>query len=271
MDNVAPALIVDGLTQMGEYKAKLAPKDLIIRGFLSGAILGLATVLAFTVAVQAEMPFLGALAFPAGFAIIIVMGYELVTGSFAAVPMAFLKGRIRLGALARNWTFGFTGNLIGSLFFAVLYYLYATKLGTSFGDPVLQRVVDVAESKTLAYSVQGAPGYLVVFIKALLCNWMVTMGVVMSLSSSSTLGKIFALWLPIFTFFALGLEHAVVNMFVIPAGILLSADISVTDWWVWNQLPVTLGNIVGALLLTTLPLYLTYARRGGGPTGGAVR
>jgi len=268
MDNVAPAEIVGSLVHMGEYKAKLAPKDLLIRGFLSGAILGLATVLAFTVAVQSGMPFVGALAFPAGFAIIIVMGYELVTGSFAAVPMAYLKGKVGLGALARNWTFGFTGNLIGSLVFALLYYLYATKLGTSFGDPVLQRVIDVAESKTLAYSVQGASGYLVVFIKAVLCNWMVTMGVVMSLSSTSTLGKIVALWLPIFTFFALGLEHAVVNMFVIPAGILLNADITVAGWWVWNQLPVTIGNIVGALLLTTLPLYLTYARRSGGGAGG---
>lgn len=261
MDNVAPVEIVRGLVNMGEYKAKLPPKDLLIRGFLSGAMLGMATVLAFTVATQSGMPFLGAVAFPVGFAMIIIMGYELVTGSFAAVPLAVLKGKVGLGALGKNWAFGFTGNLIGSLFFALLYYLYATKVGTSFEDPVLGRVIEIAQSKTLAYISQGSQGYLVVFIKAVLCNWMVTMGVVMGLTSTSTLGKVAALWLPIFTFFALGLEHSVVNMFVIPAGIMLNAEISVADWWLWNQIPVTLGNIVGALLLTALPLYYTYVRR----------
>lgn len=100
-----------------------------------------------------------------------------------------------------------------------------------------------------------------VFVKALLCNWMVTMGVVMGLTSTSTLGKIAALWLPIFTFFALGLEHSVVNMFVIPAGMVLSPEIGVADWWVWNQIPVTIGNIAAALLLTALPLHLTYGRK----------
>lgn len=261
MDNVSPAAIVSNLADMGEYKSKLVPKDILIRGFLSGAMLGMATVLALTVAVQSGQYWLGALAFPVGFAMIIVMGLELVTGSFAAVPVAYLRRKTTLGSLSRNWTLGFVGNLIGGLSFAFLYYLYATKLGTYFADPVLAKVVEVAEAKTLAYSALGTPGFLVVFIKAVLCNWMVTMGVVMGLSSTSTLGKIAGLWLPIFTFFALGLEHSVVNMFVIPAGILLRAEVSVGDWWVWNQVPVTLGNIVGALLLTALPLYLTYAAK----------
>lgn len=261
MDNVAPAEVVDRLVSMGDYKSRLAPKDILIRGFLSGSILGMATVLAFTVAVQSGQYWLGALAFPVGFAMIIIMGFELVTGSFAAVPVAVMAGKTSLGALGRNWLLGFTANLVGGLVFALLYYLYATKLGSGFADPVLGKVVEVAQAKTLAYKHLGAGGFLVVFVKALLCNWMVTMGVVMGLTSTSTLGKIAALWLPIFTFFALGLEHSVVNMFVIPAGMLLSPEIGVADWWVWNQIPVTIGNIAGALLLTALPLHLTYGRK----------
>ena len=80
------------------------------------------------------------------------------------------------------------------------------------------------------------------------------MGVVMALTSGSTLGKIAACWLPVFTFFALGYEHSVVNMFVIPAGMAMGAPISWRAWWLWNQLPVTAGNLVGGLLFVGLPM-----------------
>jgi formate/nitrite transporter FocA (FNT family) len=95
----------------------------------------------------------------------------------------------------------------------------------------------------------------------MLCNWMVALGVVMALTSQSTAGKIAAMWLPILTFFAQGFEHSVVNMFAIPAGMLLGARVSVADWWIWNQLPVTLGNIVAGMVLTGFALYATHRRR----------
>ena len=69
------------------------------------------------------------------------------------------------------------------------------------------------------------------------------------------------MWLPILTFFGQGFEHAVVNMFAIPAGMLFGADVSLAQWWAWNQVPVTLGNIVGGLLFTGLALYLTQRDR----------
>jgi formate/nitrite transporter FocA (FNT family) len=47
-------------------------------------------------------------------------------------------------------------------------------------------------------------------------------------------------------------------MFVIPTGMLLGAKVSVYDWWVWNQIPVTLGNLVGGFVFTGLALYATY-------------
>jgi formate/nitrite transporter FocA (FNT family) len=80
----------------------------------------------------------------------------------------------------------------------------------------------------------------------------------MGMTSSSTVGKIAAIWLPIFMFFALGFEHAVVNMFVIPTGMLMGAKVSVYEWWMWNQIPVTLGNLVGGFIFTGLALYATY-------------
>ena len=80
----------------------------------------------------------------------------------------------------------------------------------------------------------------------------------MALTSTTTIGKIFAMWLPILTFFAQGFEHAVVNMFVIPAGMMLGAGVNMTQWWLWNEIPVTLGNITGGVIFTGLALYLTH-------------
>jgi hypothetical protein len=131
------------------------------------------------------------------------------------------------------------------------------------------RIVQIAEAKTIANEALGATGTVSVFVKATLCNWLVCLGVVMAMTSTSTIGKIAAAWLPIVTFFAQGFEHAVVNMFIIPTGMLMGAKISVYQWWVWNQIPVTLGNIVGGFLFTRLALYATL-QAGNADDGGFV-
>jgi formate/nitrite transporter FocA (FNT family) len=87
---------------------------------------------------------------------------------------------------------------------------------------------------------------------------MVTVGTMLAFVSRSTIGKIAAMWLPIMIFFALGYEHSIVNMFVIPIAMFLGAPISMADWWLWNQIPVTIGNIVGGAVFTGLALYLTH-------------
>jgi formate transporter len=68
---------------------------------------------------------------------------------------------------------------------------------------------------------------------------------------------VIAMWLPIMTFFAHGYEHSIVNMFLIPTGMLFGAPVSLGQWWIWNQIPVTLGNFVSGALLTGLALYVT--------------
>lgn len=261
MDNIRPAQIVNDLTLMGAYKSRLTIINILIRGFLSGAFLGFATVLAFITANQTGMGVLGALAFPVGFVMIILLGLELVTGNFATVPMAVMSRETTLNRLFYNWIFAFIGNLIGSVFFGAMYYICMTKCGHTYDSDIAKKIITIATEKTLAYKHLGTTGIVVCFTKAILCNWMVTMGVVMGLVSSSTTGKIFAIWLPIFTFFALGLEHCVVNMFVIPTAIMLHAPIAVSDWWLWNQIPATIGNIVGGFLFTGVLLYLTHYKK----------
>jgi len=73
--------------------------------------------------------------------------------------------------------------------------------------------------------------------------------------------------LPIFIFFAQGFEHSVVNMFIIPTGMMMGAKVTVADWWLWNQIPVTLGNVVGGFAFTGLAIYITYKPRPAAETG----
>jgi formate/nitrite transporter len=242
----------------GVRKLALGPRDLLIRGALSGALLGAATALAFTGAVSTGQPLVGALIFPVSLVMIVLLGLELVTGSFALVPLARLEGRASWNAVIANWSWVFVANLLGSIAFGVLIAISLTNMGKVEVAGVAARIVAVAEAKTIGNAAIGTAGMVSVFVKGILCNWLVCLGVVMAMTSTSTIGKIAATWLPIFLFFALGFEHAVVNMFIIPTGMLLGAKVSVTDWWVWNQIPVTAGNLVGGFVFTGLALYVTY-------------
>ena len=257
MDYVKPTEVLETMVKAGTTKAALTRKDLLIRGFLSGALLGFATSLALTSNIQTGMPIVGAFIFPVGFVIIVLLGLELVTGSFALLPLAHRDGKTSAATVFSNLSWVFLGNLIGSVFYAALLYCVLTTSGSTAPDALAQKIVSIAEAKTLGYAKFGGAGLVTCFTKAILCNWMVTLGVVAAMTSTSTIGKITAAWLPIFIFFAQGFEHSVVNMFVIPLGMMLGAKTTLSQWWLWNQIPVTLGNFVGGYLFTGLALYLT--------------
>jgi formate/nitrite transporter len=258
MDYAKPSDVVASMIDASSKKLALSPRDLLIRGAISGALLGAATSLAFGAAVTTGQPLVGAIVFPVGFVMIVLLGLELVTGSFALLPLAPLEGKSSWGMVALNWSWVFLGNLLGSMIYGGLLAIALTNMGTAAPAGVASRIIAIAETKTLANEALGAAGMISVFVKAILCNWLVCMGVVMAMTSTSTVGKIVAAWLPIVTFFAQGFEHAVVNMFVIPTGMLMGAKVSLYQWWVWNQIPVTLGNLVGGVLFTGIALYATY-------------
>jgi formate transporter len=258
---VKPDQVLKNMIQVGAQKSRLSIKDLLIRGGLSGALLGFATTLAFTAEIQSNMGILGAILFPAGFVIIILLGLELVTGNFALIPTAVLHKQTTIQKMLSNWFWVIIGHLIGCGLYALLFIMSETKLGQVSDSIMIEKLIAVSEAKTIGYASLGTEGLVVVFIKAMLCNWMVTLGAIMAMTAKSTIGKIVAMWLPIMTFFAQGFEHAVVNMFVIPAGMMLGANVSMFDWWYWNQFPVTIGNIVGGFLFTGLALYVTYNKQ----------
>ena len=258
MDYIKPIEVVKTMLASGDNKAGLPIKDLLIRGILSGALLGFATSLAITATAQTGVPLVGALIFPVGFVMIVLLGLELVTGSFAVVMLAGVDGRHNWPRVFANLSWVYVGNLIGSLIYGVLLYVVLTSCGSEEPTGIAAKIVAIAQAKTTAYAAHGTAGMVTVMVKGILCNWMVCLNVVMAMTSQSTVGKIVAMWLPILTFFAQGFEHAVVNMFVIPTGMMLGAKVSLADWWIWNQIPVTLGNLIGGFLFTGLFLYWTY-------------
>jgi len=258
MDYAKPSDVVASMVDASLKKLALAPRDIMIRGAISGALLGAATTLALTGAVTTGQPIVGALIFPVSLVMIVLLGLELVTGSFAIVPLARLEGKASWNAVIANWSWVFVANLIGSIAVGALIAISLTNMGKVEVAGVAAKIVAIAEAKTIGNAAIGTAGMVSVFVKAILCNWLVCLGVVMAMTSTSTVGKIAATWLPIFLFFALGYEHAVVNMFMIPTGMMLGAKVSVSDWWLWNQIPVTLGNLVGGFVFTGLALYTTY-------------
>jgi formate/nitrite transporter len=257
VDYVKPQEVCNAMIEVGAAKSKLGVGHLLIRGFLSGALLAYATTLAITATIQTT-PIVGALVFPVGFVIIVLLGFELLTGNFAVVPVARLAGKTTTGRLFNNFCWVFIGNLLGSVVYGA--FLYCTLPHNGQPAPLAEKLIAVAQAKTTGYAALGTEGMVAVFVKAILCNWMVTLGVVMALASSSTAGKIMGAWLPIFIFFAHGYEHLIVNFFLIPTGMMLGAKVTVMDWVLWNMIPVTIGNFIGGFVFTGLAFYLTHKK-----------
>lgn len=258
LSNVTPTEVVEQAVATGVKKAETTSGQLILRAVLGSALLGCTTSFAVFATVSTGAPLAGALVFPAGITIVILMGMELLTGGFAMVPMATVEKRATWSAVLRYCVMVIIGHVIGALAFAFLYAAVLTGFWTHDGGALGQKFIETAQAKTLAYQAAGAAGMATVFVKAMLCNWLVCLGVFMGLASKDTIGKIAAIWLPVMVFFGLGFEHAVVNFFMIPMGMFLGADVSVADWWIWNQIPVLLGNFVGGFVFTGLALLFAY-------------
>ncbi len=148
MDYVTPADVAKTMLETGKRKLALSPRDLLIRGMLSGAILGVATSLAFTGAVQTGQLLVGALIFPVGLIAIVLLGLELVTGSFALVPLPWLDRQASFGAVLVNWGWVFIGNLIGSVAYGALIAIVLTNMGHTAPAGVAARIISIAEAKT---------------------------------------------------------------------------------------------------------------------------
>ena len=262
MSYLPPAEFVRKAIDSGEAKIFMSTKDTIIRAFMAGAILALAAAFAVTVNQSTGQPLVGAILFPVGFCMLYLLGYDLLTGVVVLTPLALWDRRpgVTAGGVLRNWGIVFVGNFAGAFTVAVMMSVVFTFGFATDPNPVGKLIAGIGEARTLGYSKYGASGMLTLFIRAVMCNWMVSTGVIGAMISTSVPGKVIAMWMPITVFFFMTFEHSVVNMFLFPSALLMGGKFSIMDYIIWNEIPPLTGNIVGGIAFTGLMLYATHAR-----------
>lgn len=262
MSYLEPSEFVTKMVDQGEAKVYMSTKDTLIRAYMAGAILALAAVFAITVATQTGSALAGAMLFPVGFIMLYLMKFDLLTGVFTLVPLALLDKRpgVTPKQVLRNWGLVFSGNFAGALSVAFMVSFILTYGYNTDGGELAAKVSSIGESRTLGYAAHGMEGWLTIFIRGMLCNWMVSMGVVGAMVSTSATGKMAAMWMPIMLFFYMGFEHSIVNMFLFPFSMIMGGEFTFMQYIIWNELPTALGNLVGGLVFVGLPLYYTHVR-----------
>jgi formate/nitrite transporter len=282
-----PVAIVAKAGDAGKYKVGLPAWNMVIRGFMSGAYIAmggaLATVCSTGIAYSAAQVTAGAIpggfasagmaqlvlgaVFPVGLIITVLTGAELFTGDAMLAPMAAFIHKISWAQVLTLWVFVYIGNLIGSVFWAYLMangpFVTWDAAGaatiTAFGT----RAIAIAGAKV---SYVGMMGMWSAFLKAIGCNYLVNLAILLGICSDDMVGKFFGIWFPIMAFVSSGLEHSIANMYFIPAGILTSMLTGVpttANWvnmWTANVLIVTLGNIVGGLFFVGILYWVAFKK-----------
>jgi formate/nitrite transporter len=262
MAYLAPAEFVTKMVDSGESKIFMSVRDTVIRAYMAGALLALSAWFAVTINVNTGQDLIGAALFPVGFSMLYLLGFDLLTGVFVLSPLAWLDKRpgVTLTGVLRNWGLVFIGNFAGAITVAFMMAFVTTFGFTQAPDKVGTVIGNIGENRTLGYAAHGAAGMATLFFRGMLCNWMVSTGVVGAMISTSVPGKVIAMWMPVMLFFYMVFEHSVVNMFLFPSALMLHAKFSILDYFIWNELPTVLGNLVGGIAFTGLTLYATHVR-----------
>jgi formate transporter len=262
MAYLLPSEFVAKMVDAGESKIFMSARDTLIRAFMAGALLALAAVFAIAVNVQTGNPLIGAILFPVGFCMLYLLGFDLLTGVFVLSPLPLIDKRpgVTLAGVLRNWGLVFVGNFAGALLVAVMMAFVFTYGFTVGPGAVGEKIASIGAARTLGYAAHGFPGWLTIFVRGMLCNWMVSTGVVGAMISTHVSGKVIAMWMPIMVFFYMTFEHSVVNMFLFPSALIMGGGFSLADYFIWNEIPTVLGNLVGGLAFTGATLYSTHVR-----------
>ncbi|KAJ9607276.1 hypothetical protein H2200_008349 [Cladophialophora chaetospira] len=247
------------IQQAGVAKAHLPWADLIIKSFFGGIFISLGSAFDLIVAggapgLRASNPslatMLAAFVFPIGFVLIVLTNVELVTSNMAVMMYSTLSRKTTIYDLVRNWVTSYIFNLAGCLFFAGVLTWWTDTLSLP------------TES---SYAVTSAEGRVNVnwgynFTRGIGCNWLVGLAIYLGTSGKDQFSKIIGIWLPIWTFVALGYQHSIANFFLVPIGMFYGTNFGVGKFIYQSIIPVTLGNIVGGGVFTGVFLWFLYGR-----------
>ncbi|MDY0211869.1 MAG: formate/nitrite transporter family protein [Desulfuromonadaceae bacterium] len=270
---LTPAELAEQVVSWGHAKVRSPVQTTLLLGVLAGAYIGFAAHLA-TIVATGDFTWIGlkqfsvGAVFSLGLMLVIIPGSELWTGN-TLMSAALLERRITLGQMLRNWCWVYLGNLAGAVFLAWMIASQTGILDGAFGV----KAVQIAAAK-----VEQSSGHnLAYFYRALACNWLVCLAIMQAMAAQDIAGKVLAIFFPIMAFVASGFEHAIANMYFIPAGIFAAqletvqsmcdldpALLEQLNWatmWQNNLISVTLGNLVGGGLCVGVCYWWIYRVR----------
>ena len=249
-----PKATFGAVLKASQMKANMKTDTLFVLGIAAGALIGFGALLMNNVggsspALMAANPgacnFLkGAVGLPTGLFMVVITGAELFTGNVMVMLSGLLAKTVQTADLVRNWVVSYAGNLVGSLLLACI---------ATVGQVPTAAITKVAATK-------AALPFTVCVAKGIMCNWLVCLAVWGAMASNTVAGKAAAIFLPISAFIALGLEHSVANMFLLPCGKMMGADVTWKQIFANNILPVTIGNVLGAAVFVAGIHYFAYGR-----------
>lgn len=254
LDAHKPAEITRLVRLAGVTKAELPFVPLMMLSILGGVFISLGALFyTQTTAGYAELTgaikLMGGVTFSLGLILVVVGGAELFTGN-TMIVMAYVDRKVSTAALLRNWAVVLLGNAVGCI------ALLALVLGAGLLDGAMaERAIAIAEAKVALTPFEA-------FCRGILCNALVCLAVWLAVSARTTMGMILSILWPVSAFVAIGLEHSIANMYLIPAGMVAGAEIS-TLALTSNLVPVLFGNILGGAGGVALAYRLAY---GGGLT-----
>ena len=255
IDAYRPAEMAERVEAAGVAKTRLALRPLAMLGALAGAFIAFGAMFFTLVTTGAGDAFgpvrlLGGAAFSLGLILVVIGGAELFTGN-ALIVMAWVDRKVTTAALLRNWAIVLPANLAGALGIVVLAW-FADFHGLG-GGSVGRSAARIAEAKAALDPVTA-------FARAILCNALVCLAVWLTFAARDVGGKILAILWPITGFVALGFEHSIANMYLLPAGWLAGGAVTVSAM-VTNLMVVTLGNVVGGAGGVALAYWAIYLDR----------
>ncbi|HBC96888.1 MAG TPA: FdhC protein [Clostridium sp.] len=263
-----PSEICDAAIGAGCTKANLRFSQEAILGTLAGAFIAVGGVVSAVVSHSITnvglAKFAGGAVFPVGLILVVICGAELFTGNcLMAVPLAGKE--INIGPMLKNWAVVYVFNFVGSVLIAFLVF-EAGVFGLSSGK--------LGGTVIKAASMKASLPFWTAFCSGIMCNFLVCLAVWGAFAAKDIVSKIVIIWFPIMTFVTCGFEHCVANMYFLMAGIFaksnpsfvlasgLSQDKIINGMGVvHNLIPVTLGNIVGGVVLVAMSYFMAYKYR----------
>ena len=235
---------------IGEKKAKATIFELFIFAILAGIYIAfganaLISILSGGTLDPGLAKFLAASVFSVGLMLVIIPGSELFSGNILMV-IGFIYRKYSFFKVLRNWFVVYFGNLLGAVIIAWLV----------ISSGLLGSVGALNSAGTVATGIAEAKlemAFSEALYRGILCNMLVCLAVIMAVASRSIIGKIFGIYFPVMLFVVSGYEHCVANMYFLPVGLMAKGEFVSGFFSMFNNLiPVTIGNIIGGLLIVFL-------------------